>query len=241
MAHWRTCSNAIATFDMTQRKLATLTIGQAPRSDITPILQASLPADQPCVHAGVLDGLSLAQIQQRFTPQPGEAVLVSRLLDGSAVTLGKGAVHLALQQKIDQLVAQGMEIIAILCTGEFSHLNGGSAWLVEPDQILPATLAALVGQRQAGVIVPLAQQMESEKAKWRGVTQPPIFAVASPYDADTQPLAQAAAQLAANGAEVIVLDCMGYTGLHQQICRQHSGLPVILSNQLLAHLLTHLL
>ena len=60
---------------MTIRKIGTLTIGQAPRSDITPILEAALPPHVECLHAGVLDGLDDAAVAARFAPQPGDALL----------------------------------------------------------------------------------------------------------------------------------------------------------------------
>lgn len=226
---------------MAIRKIGTLTIGQAPRSDITPILDAALPAHVNCMHAGVLDGLDDAEIAARFTPQPGDALLTSRLLDGRAVVMGKPAVGEALQQKIDWLEAQGCEIIAILCTGEFHGLSSQKAWLIEPDQILPPTLNALVGKRRAGILVPLESQVASELEKWRGATQTPVFAVASPYTASEEDIAEAARSLEAQGAEVILTDCMGYTGWHQEICARHVAPPVVLSNKLLADLLRNLL
>ncbi|MEN0616679.1 AroM family protein [Klebsiella indica] len=226
---------------MAIRKIGTLTIGQAPRRDITPILDAALPAHVACLHAGVLDGLDDAAIAARFAPQPGDALLTSRLLDGRAVVMGKPAVGEALQQKIDDLEAQGCELIALLCTGEFHGLHSKKAWLMEPDQILPPTLNALVGERRAGILVPLASQVASEREKWRGAQRPPVFAVASPYTASEEELSTAARSLEAQGAEVILTDCMGFTEWHQEICARHVALPVVLSNKLLADLLSNLL
>ena len=42
----------------TPAQLGTITIGQAPRPDITPILLQHLPPGVSCVHAGLLDGLT---------------------------------------------------------------------------------------------------------------------------------------------------------------------------------------
>lgn len=222
-------------------KIGTLTIGQAPRSDITPILDKALPGHVSCLHAGVLDGLDDATIASRFTVIPGEAVLTSRLLDGRAVVMGKAAVGLAMQQKISELAAAGCQLVVLLCTGEFHGLHGDGAWLIEPDRIMPPTLNALVGDRQAGILVPLASQIASEQQKWHNATRPPVFAVASPYTATEEEVAAAARSLADRGAEIILTDCMGYTGWHQAICKRHVDLPVILSNQLLADLLRNLL
>ena len=125
------------------RLLGTLTIGQAPRPDITPILESALPAGTRCVHAGVLDGLSKEQIAQRYVPRPGEPVLVSRLLDGSSVKLDKAAVRETLALKLRELEDQGCTVVLILCTGEFHGLDLQRAWLVEPDRIVPPAAAAL--------------------------------------------------------------------------------------------------
>ena len=226
---------------MAIRKIGTVTIGQAPRSDITPILDAALPANIECLHAGVLDGLDDATIAAHFAPQPGDALLTSRLIDGRAVVMGKPAVAVALQKKIDWLAEQGCEIIAILCTGEFHGLHSDKAWLIEPDRILPPTLNALVGDRRAGILVPLETQIASELEKWQGVQQTPVFAVASPYTATEEEVANAACSLQSQGAEVILTDCMGYTCWHQDICARHVAVPVVLSNKLLADLLRNLL
>lgn len=222
-------------------RLATLTIGQAPRSDITPILEAGLPTGVACVHAGVLDGLREDEIAQHFAPVGGEAVLTSRLLNGQAVVMGKIAVKRALQTKIDQLERGGCQIIALLCTGEFHGLTTQRAWLIEPDQILPPTLSALVGAQRMGVVVPLVEQVSSEAQKWRELRQPAVYAVASPYTASEQEIADAASSLQQQGADIIVMDCMGFIGWHRQVVRERVNLPVVLSNGLLAALLATLL
>jgi protein AroM len=89
--------------------------------------------------------------------------------------------------------------------------------------------------------VPLESQITSELEKWRGAHQTPVFAIASPYTASEEEVAEAARSLEAQGAEVILTDCMGYTGWHQEICARHTALPVVLSNKLLADLLRNLL
>jgi protein AroM len=228
---------------MTSRKLGTLTIGQAPRADITPILDAHLPASLPRVHMGVLDNLTREEIETRYAPQPGNATLISRLLDGSSVVVDKPAVRAVLQDKIDALVAQGCDVVLVLCTGEFHGLEGRTAWLVEPDQIVPPAGAALAGDRQVGIVVPLASQIDSEFRKWSGLKRPPICAAASPYrDAsETEELAAAARQLRDEGADLLILDCMGFTERHRAVVKEASGLPVILSNALIARLTAELL
>ena len=89
--------------------------------------------------------------------------------------------------------------------------------------------------------MPLESQVASELEKWRDAPQAPVFAVASPYTANEEEVAAAARSLEAQGAEVILTDCMGYTTWHQDICAQHVAIPVVLSNKLLVDLLRNLL
>ncbi|MFK4444556.1 protein AroM [Caballeronia udeis] len=226
---------------MTTSKLGTLTIGQAPRSDITPILNTHLPAGLQCVHSGVLDGRTREDIDAVFAPQPGNATLVSRLLSGEAVVLDKPAVRRVLQQKIDALEAQGCTVVLILCTGEFEGLQCKSAWLVEPDRIVPPAAAALAGARQAGIVVPLESQIQSEYHKWAGLQCPPVCAAASPYVDNDDALAEAARSLREQGADILILDCMGFVERHREVAKTASGLPVIVSNALIARLTAELL
>lgn len=226
---------------MSANLLGTLTIGQAPRSDITPILNAHLPGRVQCLHAGVLDGFSKEEIATRFAPQPGDAVLTTRLLDGSAVILGKPAMRIVLQEKLDMLEARGCKLIALLCTGEFEGLACRNAWLVEPDHLVPPVVATLVNAHQVGVIVPLQEQMQSEARKWQPLARAPLYGVASPYAEGARALVHAAQNLKTQGAEILVLDCMGFTERHRELAREASGLPVLLSNALVARLLAELL
>jgi protein AroM len=218
---------------MRQRVLGTLTIGQAPRPDVTPIIDRYVPDRVRRIHRGVLDRLPRAEIDARYGPKPGEAALITRLLDGSAVELSRRHMRDAVQQALFGLEGEGCEVILLLCTGTFDGLGCGKAWLVEPDHIIPPLVAGLVEQRQLGIIVPIAGQIASESGKWRGLARPPLFAAASPYTAPPEAVAEAGADLKARGAAAILLDCIGFTERHREAL-QPLGLPVILSNAVAA-------
>lgn len=227
---------------MASNKIGTITIGQAPRADVNPILQKHLPTDAECINVGVLDGLSHQEIEAQFGAKEGDALLTTRLVDGSSVVIGKPAVQVALQQKINALEAQGCAIIALLCTGEFHGLTTQKALLVEPDRVIPPVMAALAGKHTVGVVVPLAAQLKSEEKKWAGLQGKAFYAPSSPYQGTVETLTQAVNELLANGAEMIVMDCIGYTEHHRDIVREVCGnVPVILSNSLLARLLAEML
>lgn len=188
------------------KKFATLTIGQAPRPDLAPVFNAIAPAGTEVVHAGCLDGLTKAEVDKQFAPVGSEGLLTSRMLDGTAVVLGKSAVRKALQEKIHQLEKAGCSPIVLLCTGEFEELTTEKVRLIEPDRLLP-----------------------------------PVFAAASPYTASKEELQEAARKLAHQGAEVIVLDCMGYSKTLRDICAEAVDVPVIASSTMVAELTANLL
>lgn len=218
---------------MRRNVLGTVTIGEAPRPDLVPLLARHVPAHVRQIHKGVLDGLAPGAIAARFGPEPGEPVLATRLRGGGAVTLSRARAERAVQQQIDALAAEGAAVILLLCTGSFAGLSCPAAWLIEPDRIIPPLVAGLLGPRRLGVIVPLAAQIESESGKWRALAQPPLLASASPYDGDPGAVAGAAASLAKGGAAALLLDCIGFAEPHKEAAAA-SGLPVLLSNALVA-------
>lgn len=223
------------------RKFATLTIGQAPRPDLAPLFDAIAPYGTEVVHAGVLDHLTSQEIAQEFAPVPGEGLLTSRLLDGTSVIMGKSAVRCALVHKITELESLGCDPVVLLCTGEFEGLTTQKVRLIEPDRLLPPIFCAMLNPRQVGIMVPLPEQAQSEMAKWKELYKVPIFAAASPYVASKAQLEEAARKLQEEGAEAIVMDCMGYSQQMCDVCRKVVNIPVIASSGLLVQLVSNLL
>jgi len=222
------------------RMLGTITIGQAPRADITPILDTALRPDLPRRHVGLLDSLGPDEIEAHFGRRPGRPVLVSLLRDGSSVAIDKEAAEVTIQDRIDTLEEDGCTTILLLCTGHFPELRTRRAALVTPDRILVPILATLSAGRQVGMLVPLPEQIESESAKWGALGIPPVCAAASPYTASDAELVRAAVVLRDRGAELLVTDCMGFTERHRRVASEASGLPVILSNAVIAKLVAEI-
>jgi len=219
---------------MSERILGTLTIGQAPRPDIIPIIDRHVSADTRRIHRGALDGMTRAEIAAQFAPDPGEAALITRLQDGGSIHLSRRRMREQVQLALAEFEEDGCDVILLLCTGTFTGLETRRAWLVEPDHIIPATVAGLVERRQIGILVPIAGQITSEAAKWRPLARPPLFAAASPYGDDGDDAVLAAGQgLKARGAEAILLDCIGFTERHRDMLAP-LDMPVILSNAVVA-------
>ena len=125
-------------------------------------------------------------------------------------------------------------MILVLCTGVFRGLRTRRAWLIEPDRILPGLVAGLAGSRRVGVVMPLALPIDGERRKWSTLQIPPTFAVASPYAGEDDQVATAARDVQRAGANLVVLDCFGFTELQRDAAAQASGLPVLLSSELMA-------
>ena len=226
---------------MRERVLGTLTIGQAPRPDVVPIIDRHVPPEVHRIHRGVLDGLSHGEIEARYMAGSGEAALVTRLQDGRVVELSRRRMREGVEDALAALEAEGCDVILLLCTGTFDGLECKKAWLVEPDHVIPGMVAGIVERRQLGIIVPIASQIGSESGKWRSLPRPPIFASASPYSGDTEAaLLRAGAELKAGGAEAILLDCIGFTERHRAALLPLE-MPVILSNAVAAKAVAELL
>jgi protein AroM len=226
---------------MSDRILGTLTIGQSPRPDVVPIIDRHVPAKIRRIHRGALDGMTRAEIAAQFAPDPGGAALITRLQDGGSIHLSRRRMREQVQLVLTELEDDGCDVILLLCTGTFAGLECRRAWLVEPDHIIPATVAGLVERRQLGILVPIAGQIVSEAGKWRPLARPPLFAAASPYGDDGDDAALDAGRgLQERGAEAILLDCIGFTERHRTMLAP-LGLPVILSNAVVAKAVGELL
>ncbi|PYI56226.1 AroM family protein [Paenibacillus flagellatus] len=222
------------------RTLGTVTIGQAPRPDVGPILEKHLAAKAELVQVGVLDGMTKEQVYASFRPEPGDYVLTSRLADGDSVVMAREKIAPVLQRKIDGLEERGCRHILVLCTGVFEGLSTKRAELLEPDELLAPIVAAMVGRKRFGVIVPLAEQAESLTAKWSKHGLKPVVAAASPYRYSESEMAAACARLK-DETDIVLLDCMGYTEPMRAFVAEKTGLPVILSNALMAKVVSEMI
>ncbi|WP_180954328.1 AroM family protein [Bacillus sp. M6-12] len=221
-------------------KLGMITIGQAPRTDVAPIIEKFVDGRAELVQAGVLDGMTKEYIEQKLFPEADDYVLTSRLVTGDSVVMSREKIKPILQEKINQLEQQGIKNILLLCTGVFPGLTTTTSYLIEPDHIIPPTVKALVADRRFGVIVPLDEQKDLLHPKYSPFGLDPKFAVASPYKNDMASYKTAANELK-DKVDIILLDCMGYTEESRDLVVKATGLPVILSNAIMAKLVSEMI
>lgn len=222
-------------------RLGVITIGQTPRVDLTPELQALLPGVE-LVERGVLDGLSAAEIAA-LAPEGDDDVLTSRLSDGSAVIMGESHLIRRLPLVIAELENE-VDAVFLACTGRFPTLVHTKPLFV-PDFLIAYGTAALAhGMDAVGVICPLPEQAGFTVEKFAPrVTEGTavLVAAASPYTGSDDELAEAARSLQSRGAGIIALDCMGYTEAMRQTVAAASGLPVVLARSVAARLAAEVL
>jgi protein AroM len=207
--------------------VAFVTIGQAPRDDLLPEMRPFM-GPLAATEFGVLDSLTRDEIA-RLAPSVGDHALVSRLGDGSEVTIGKAWTRDRLAALMDRLDAEAFDLIVLLCTGHFEGVRSRTL-MVEAQRVVDAAVDAVAGDgRTVGVMVPLARQME-EFHDARAAAYPMVMAHASPYS--DRRIDDAARDLAK--ADLIVMHCMGYTEAMRRRVAEIAGKPVLLARRLVA-------
>ena len=222
---------------MKGKVIGAVTIGQAPRVDIMPELTAILGPEVQVKEAGALDGLSKEEIAS-FAPKAGDYVLVTRLADGSSVKVAEQYITPRIKERIQNFFDQGIEVVALLCTGEFELV--GKGLLVRPQPILYNVTKAVADGLKVGVVSPAADQIPQSKKRWQQVGTEQVMVAASPYG-DVAELEKAADALKRQQVQLVVLDCMGYTLAMQEKVRQITGAPVILARGIFARVLKELI
>jgi protein AroM len=220
------------------RKVGGITIGQSPRTDMVPEILEILGPQVELIEGGALDSLARAEIE-RLAPVPGDYVLVTRLRDGSSVHIAEHHILPRMQAQVDRVLAAGAEVVALLCTGEFPPFRSNRL-IVKPQVVLNHFVAGVAEGRKLGVLVPAAEQVEQAYLRWGPVGKEARVEGASPYQEMAQ-TERAAEALHAWGAELIVLDCMGFTKAHKARVVEIAGVPVILPRAVLARTLAELL
>lgn len=134
-------------------RFTTLTLGDAPRTDLAPAFEAVAPQGTEVMHAGLLNGLDPEEAARNFAPVGSEARFTTKFRSGAAVTVGRRAVVQGLRTRIQELEADGADLILLLCNDAFDELDDPAAalqsdektsrraHLLQPGRLLPAVCA----------------------------------------------------------------------------------------------------
>ena len=213
-------------------KVGILTIGQSPRKDATPSIRRILGDDVEIVERGALDRITPDKLHE-ISPDGTEKTYISKLRNGDSVKIGKTKLLPLLQEELTQL-ERDVDVVLMLCTGEFPTLKATKP-ILYPDKILHHFTQAILPQGSPlGLIIPLEEQRDFLKEKWGDSGFTLEVEVASPYEESD--FDGAARRLKEKGVSMIVLDCMGYNDEQKQQVKKISELPVMLSRTLAARI-----
>lgn len=212
-------------------RIGAVTIGQSPRVDVLPEFRRALGMEAEIVERGGLDGLTPAEVRE-LAPREGDGILVTRMADGTEVRLAERSAVERIGHSVRALEVQGVDLIALFCTGQFPGVSAGVPLLV-PDRLLNHLVAALLPAGVLGVVMPASGQLPIAARKWETSGLEVVGEAVSPYTASPGELEQAARRMEARGPDLIVLDCIGFTGEMRRVFRRVTGRPVLLPRTVL--------
>lgn len=224
------------------KRLGLITIGQSPRTDLTPDIQPLLEGIE-IIERGALDDLSNEEIAA-LELAPGDEVLTSRLRDGTSAVFGQGHVIGPMQAAITELendVDRPVDAVLLACAGEFPTLKHKTP-LLRPDRLMRAMLSALSEDAETvGLICPLPEQLSFIINSVGALNAEVIAEAATPYSGRNEQVVVAAQRLAERGAKMLVGFCVGYTEEMREEIRRATGLPVLLVRSVAARVASEIL
>lgn len=220
--------------------LAILTIGVVPMSEVLPLLTEYID-EQHITHHSLLGKMSREDVMADYAVEPGDDLLLTLLNDNQIAHVSRQKVERDLQSVVEVLDNQGYDVIILMSTAAIKSMAARNSILLEPLRIIPPLVASIVDGHQVGVIVPVAELLAAQEKKWQVLQMPPVYSLANPVHGSEQQLIDAGQALLDQGADVIMLDCLGFHQRHRDILQQALDVPVLLSNVLIARLASELL
>ena len=192
-----------------------MTIGQAPRPDLLEPLLAHVGGDG-IREFGALDELPADGIPRRTAPSGRAYPLMTRLRDGTSVTIDEADLAPLVQRAIDRAEDAGVVVTLLLCAGGFLETTARGT-LVRPFDAAVSQLRRL-GAGRLAVVVPSAAQAEPSRRKWSAAGFDPIVLVGEPGTLDAT---------GAAGSDAIVLDYVGHASRTIDALRARTAIPVL--------------
>ncbi len=218
-------------------KIGFITIGQSPRKDMTDDIFPLLSSAYEVSEIGALDDYSLKDVNEKFAPQEGDSVLVTKMRSGNQVLIAEKHILTMLQSAINKLEEEGNEIIVFLCTGKFPKFDH-KGLVITPQDMLQDIAKNILGDGKLGLIIPDESQSGQIREWWGNIDLE--LEVASPY-LGIENIEKASENLKNKNVDLVFMDCMGYTTAMKDIVKNITGKKVILPRTLLARVLNELI
>ena len=205
--------------------IGALVVGHSPRPEIEAEFRQIAGETAHLVLRGALDGLSRSEIDS-IQPQDESDVLFTRLTNGDGVRLSKKKVVYHGSKQLNQLRAQGLSSVIVLCTGVFSEWATLKDVLF-PSQIVAAMVNGVLPNGRLGVFSPLIEQCAQSKLRWQERGYDVHSFALSPNASDDEVIALGKS-IHDQTLELLVLDCVSYTRHTKRILSAITGVPAIL-------------
>jgi len=218
-------------------KIGLVTIGQSPRTDVTPTIREALDPEVELVEKGALDGLTKEEIDM-FVPAAEDYVLVTRMRDGTSVEVARRHVFPRVQKCVEELEKMNVDLTLLLCTAEFPEIKTKKL-LMYPDKLIANIIWGILNRGKLGVVVPEKKQIPLARRKWKNKGISLVIATANPYG-EIKASKKAADFLAKQNVDLIILDCIGFTPKIKELFVRLTGKPVILPQTVIGQILKEL-
>ncbi len=202
-------------------RIAMITMGHAPRPDVMQEI-GPLLGEAECDEFGALDHDSDPLIAS-MAPRGDELSYLTQLRDGRHVILEAGFVTSRTEALVAELDGRDYDLLILAMTGMRARLSTRTP-LVHGQDALDAWISALVASNsRIGIIFPLAsQQSAASESDYGTMLKSSLATIGGSQGSD---LTQAIDRV--SGADLIVMNSVGYTGeMAQQVART-SGKPVV--------------
>lgn len=199
--------------------LAILTIGIVPLQEVLPLLTEYID-EKNISHHSLLGNLSRERVMAEYAPQAGEETILTLLNDNQLAQVSRRKIERDLQSVVEVLDNQGYDVILLMSTAAIRGMTVRNTIFLEPLRILPPLVSSIVEGHQVGVIVPVEELLEAQAQKWQILQKPPLFSLGDPVHDSEQKIIEAGKELLANGADVIMLDCLGFNQRHRDLLQK---------------------
>lgn len=220
--------------------MAILTIGVVPLAGVLPLLTEHIREEQ-IAHISLLGEMTRDDVMAEYAVGDGEQGLLTLLSDYQLVMVSRQKIERDVRSVIAMLDRQHFDVILLLSSEQLTGFTTHHAILLEPQRIIPPLVASIVDGHQVGVIVPVEEIMPMQRQKWHSLEKSPYYALANPFTGSDSELLTAGKALLEQGADVLVLDCLGYYQHHRDVLQKALDVPVLLSNVLVSRLAAELL
>lgn len=220
--------------------MAILTVGVVPVAEVLPLLTEHIREEQ-ITHISLLGKMTREDVMEDYALDSGDERLLTLLNDNQPAEVSRQKVERDLKHIIAMLDRQEYDVILFLSSEMLSGLTARNAILLEPQRIIPPLVASIVDGHQVGVIVPVEEVLSMQQQKWLSLENAPYYALANPISGSDSDLLSAGRALLEQGADVLVLDCLGYHQHHRDVLQKALDVPVLLSNVLVSRLAAELL